>query len=94
MAATYKNSTRKYIQMNTFIPEGDIREILDIVTTDNGKMALIVAGPKGGQFRLVLPDWFAGQYGQDICVGDGIANGGWVGGKFVMPEFYEADDED
>lgn len=91
MAATYANATRKYIARDTFIPEGDIREILDIVQTPNDHMALVVAGPKGGSFRLTLPDWFSAQYGQDICVGDGIANGGWVDGKFVMPEFYEAD---
>lgn len=91
MAATFTKATRKYMSRDTYIPEGDIREILDITTTDNGKMALVIAGPKGGQFRLVLPDWFAGQYGADIVVGDGISNGGWVSGKFVMPEFYEAD---
>lgn len=90
--ASFNNGTRKYIARDTFIPEGDIREILDIVQTDNGHMALVIAGPKGGQFRLVLPDWFAGQYGQDIAIGDGIANGGWAGGKFVMPEFYSADE--
>ena len=89
--ATYNNASRKYIQRDTFIPEGDIREILDIVKTDAGKMALVIAGPKGGQFRLVLPDWFAGQYGAEISIGDGIANGGWASGKLIMPEFYEAD---
>lgn len=89
--ATYQNATRKFISRDMFIPENDIREILDIVIPDEGKMYLVVAGPKGGSFRLYLPDWFAGQSGADICVGDGVANGGWVNGKFVVPEFYEAD---
>lgn len=91
MAATYTNKSRKFVGRDTFIPEGDIREILDIVIPDEGKMYLVVAGPKGGSFRLYLPDWFAGQSGADICVGDGVANGGWVGGRFIVPEFYEAD---
>lgn len=86
--ATY---TRKFLARDTFIPEGDIREILDIVIPDEGKMYLVVAGPKGGSFRLYLPDWFAGQYGAEIAVGDGISNGGWTGGRFIVPEFYEAD---
>lgn len=89
--ATYQNATRKFIGRDTFIPEGDIREVLDVVIPDEGKMYLVIAGPKGGSFRLYLPDWFAGQSGADICVGDGIANGGWVGGRFITPEFYEAD---
>ena len=89
--ATYQNATRKFVGRDTFIPENDIREILDIVIPDEGKMYLVVAGPKGGSFRLYLPDWFAGQSGADICIGDGVANGGWIGGKFIVPEFYEAD---
>lgn len=90
MAAT-RTYTRKHLQRDTFIPEGDIREILDIVQTSNNHTALVIAGPKGGSFRLVLPDWFSDQYGADIVVGDYVANGGWMAGKFIMPEFYEAD---
>lgn len=92
MAATYTNKSRKFVGRDTYIPEGDIREVLDIVIPDDGgKMYLVIAGPKGGSFRLYLPDWFAGESGADICIGDGICNGGWVNGKFVVPEFYEAD---
>jgi hypothetical protein len=89
--ATFNNASRKFISWDTYIPENDIREILGIIQTDNGHMALVVAGPKGGWFNLVLPDWFAAQSGADIEIGDGVCNGGWVGGKFVVPEFYTAD---
>lgn len=101
--ATYQTATRKFIGRNTFVPEGDIREILDIVGPEevanpntgelNKKAFLVVAGPKGGSFRMYLPDWFYNQAGEDICVGDGLSNGGWVDGRFIVPEFYEADED-
>lgn len=101
MAATYKKATRKFVGRDNWIPEGDIREILAIVGPGemphpetgepNAKAFLVIAGPKGGSFKLFLPEWFYNQSGNDIIVGDGISNGGWRNGQFIVPEFYEAD---
>lgn len=90
--ATYTQAKRKYIGRDTFIEGEEPREILDIVEpTGNSKAYFVIAGPKGGSFRLYLPDHFWNTIGDDIVVGDGINNGGWRKGTFIVPEFYEAD---
>jgi hypothetical protein len=90
---TYKKARRKYINRDTYIECEDPREILGIVEpTKDNKAYLVIAGPKGGSFRLYLPDHFWQAIKRDIIVGDGINNGGWKDGNFIEPEFYEADD--
>lgn len=90
-----KKYTKKTLSRNTFIAEGDIREVLAVMPpSENGKAHLVVAGPKGGSFKLYLPDWYFDQFGEAINPGDGIDNGGWLDGKFVMPSFWEAEEDE
>lgn len=90
--ATYTNAKRKYIGRDTYIEGDEPREILDIVPpTEDNKAYLVIKGPKGGSFRLYLPEHFWIDAGDDIIPGDGINNGGWRKGTFIIPEFYEAD---
>ena len=92
---------RKNLSRDVFLGENDIRKILAITAPGeclmneetgelNNSAFLTIAGPKGGSFRMFLPEWFWNQYAANIAVGDGIANGGWVAGKFIIPDFYEA----
>lgn len=87
-----KNYTRKVMSRNTFVAEDDIREILEVhEPSEEAKAYLVIAGPKGGSFKMFLPDWYWDQFGASIEAGDGIDNGGWIDGRFVMPTFWTAE---
>ena len=79
---------------NIFVPEP--REVLEVLKpgayerkdgTKSACAALALAGPKGGQFHLFMPDWYYHQEGQYIKPGQGFS-GGWRDGQFVEPQVW------
>ena len=97
--------TRKNINVDIFVTEDDVREILDIcppqdVVAESGEIVhrcamFVIAGPKGGRLNLRLPDWYWDEISgvvasEELVPGDGLDKGGWLHGKFVRPRYYEA----
>ena len=87
-----------------YVEASDPRQIIEIVdgcTTldeDTGELVyqaphLILAGPKGGQFKMNFPEFVWEKVVDDVVVGD-YFSGGWVNGKMVDVEIWELDEDE